>query len=338
MHKDIAHALITPDRLDDAARRWRATGTELQFLRAMENFVYAFERDGQPLILRFTHSTHRSATEVAAELDFVDYLARQGVDVAHPVPSLDDRLIETLTTEESQFHVAVFKRAPGDKPKLDATDPTLANLHEDWGAMIGKMHRAIPGYRNGQPDPRRHNGIEDDITRNARRYLPAKAAHVADLLDELLDEVKRFPRSIGQFGLLHTDCHHGNFHVVGRQLTLFDFDDCCHQWFAYDLAVPIWHYPVRERGQDMARDRAIVTDFFRRFLTGYSKYYNFDPSWIQQLPIFFRLRDIQLFVFSYKMQPNGGFEAGMQDFMRRRLALIESRQPSVQIDWNSLGL
>src|SRR5690606_36502037 len=55
MHKDIVQTLITPDLLDSAARCWGVAGSDLRFLRAVENFVYAFERASLPLILRLTH-------------------------------------------------------------------------------------------------------------------------------------------------------------------------------------------------------------------------------------------------------------------------------------------
>lgn len=214
----------------------------------------------------------------------------------------------------------------------------MAALHEDWGAMMGRMHHAVPHYRNGQHDPRRHVGYEDDITRNCRRYLPNDPMHLADILADLLRYLQALPRGPGQFGLLHTDCHHGNFHVDGRKLTLFDFDDCCHTWFAYDLAVQLWHFPVPERGRDPARNRAVVTAFFRRFLAGYSRHHRFDPAWRDQLPQLFRLRDLQLFIFFHKMKPASGFAPEMQDFMPRRQALIESGRPSVEIDWSAVDL
>ncbi|MFZ9683560.1 MAG: hypothetical protein ACO3DQ_10215 [Cephaloticoccus sp.] len=101
MHKDTLLPLLTSGRLDAVARRCGGTGQDLEFIRAMENFVYAFNRGGSALILRLTHSTHRSRDEVVAELEFVDYLARHGVDVAHPVPSANGELIETFAVPGS---------------------------------------------------------------------------------------------------------------------------------------------------------------------------------------------------------------------------------------------
>ncbi len=91
----------------------------MRFLRAVENYVYEFEVAQRPLILRFTHSSHRTTEQVTAELEFVDFLGQQGVTVARAVPSLQGSLIEHLPVDGGYFSAAVFERAPGAKATFD---------------------------------------------------------------------------------------------------------------------------------------------------------------------------------------------------------------------------
>src|SRR5947207_707129 len=100
-------ALLTPARLAAIAERWGATGESVRFLRAVENFVYEFEAAERPLILRFTHSSHRLTPQVTAELEFVDFLGRDGVPVARAVASLQGNLVEHLAVGDTYFTAAV---------------------------------------------------------------------------------------------------------------------------------------------------------------------------------------------------------------------------------------
>ena len=338
MKKDDIQALLTAARLDAVADCWSAKGQDVRFIRAWENSIYEFESAGRPLILRFTHSSHRSADEVTAELEFVDFLGKQGVAVARAVSSRHNRLIEKLPAGDTYFNASVFEKAPGAKATFDLPAATQDVLYRDWGALMGSIHRLVPSYREGRGDPRRHAGIEDEYIRNAATYLPPHAQHLLPLLAELIAEISQLPRAPGQYGLLHTDCHHGNFHVDGRRLTLFDFDDCCHHWFAYDLAVPIYHFPLKDREQDLVRDRATLTHFFQEFIRGYQQENIFQRQWLEQMPLFFRLRDLQLFIFAWKMWDWVNPQPWQHDFMRNRLAAIEAREASVDVNWNALSL
>ena len=331
-------ALLTPARIDAIAARWGASGRSVRFLRALENFVYEFEAAGRPLILRFTHSSHRTTDQVTAELEFVDFFGRQNVPVAHAVPSLSGRLIEHLPVDDTFFSVAVFEKAPGAKPTFDLPAETQDTLYRDWGGMLGSMHRHAPKYREGRGDPRRHVGIEDDNIRNAATYLPAKHHSLLPMLAGLLTEIRQFPTTPLHYGLLHTDCHHGNFHVDGRHLTAFDFDDCCHHWFAYDLAIPVWHFPLKDRGQDPALDRAVLTHFFQEFIRGYQEQNPFQREWLDQLKLFFRLRDMQLFIFNWKTWDTANPLPWQMQFLRERGAPIESGRPSIDLNWSELRL
>ncbi len=119
---------------------------------------------------------------------------------------------------------------------------------------------------------------------------------------------------------------------------MFDFDDCCHHWFAFDLTVPLWHFPLEERGKDPARDRATPTGFFQEFIRGYQDQNSFKSEWLEQMRWFIRLRDLHLFIFAWKIWDPANPQPWHEQFMRERGILIESGQPSIDLNWSELSL
>lgn len=326
-------ATITPPLLDDAAQRWGIAGSDTRFLRAVENFVYEFSREGKPCILRLTHSSHRTADQVNAELELIDFFANHQITVARPIPSRGGTLVEKIASaDDSYFLASVFEKAPGAKAALTAPFSDQAQLFEDWGALVGSMHAVVPKYRDGKPDRRRHLGIADENLRRAKLHLPDSVASLLPVLHDLLFEVGRLPQTPANYGLLHTDCHHGNFHVDGRTLTLFDFDDTCHHWFAYDVMVPLFHLPIEDRGAKPERDREIATFFLKHFLTGYQTKAPFPREWLDYLPLFLRLRDWQLYIFAWRTWSEEDANAWQPDFIRQRQPLLVARRPSLEFD------
>lgn len=94
--KDEMLALFREDARVEAAARFGIEASTLRPLDAFENIVMEGERSGLPYILRITHSSHRTAGMILAELDWVHYLAAHGVSVCRPVASVNGLLAEPL--------------------------------------------------------------------------------------------------------------------------------------------------------------------------------------------------------------------------------------------------
>jgi len=56
-------------------------------------------------------------------------------------------------------------------------------------------------------------------------------------IEELVDMITSLDISGDQFGIIHSDQHSGNFHFVGNQPTIFDFEHCAYGWRAYELVM-----------------------------------------------------------------------------------------------------
>ena len=63
---------FTPGIFDEALRRYGIDTSSLHALDGFESFVYEFTLDGKDLILRISHSLHRSTEAIAGEIDWID--------------------------------------------------------------------------------------------------------------------------------------------------------------------------------------------------------------------------------------------------------------------------
>lgn len=88
-------------------------GDQARLMRASANFIFQFQKQGQPYILRFNHAIERRLDHLKAEIDYLLYLAAQGIPIAKPIPSLNGHFIETLSTEDGEFHAVAFEALSG---------------------------------------------------------------------------------------------------------------------------------------------------------------------------------------------------------------------------------
>ena len=72
MEKAVS-SLMTQEILDYFLERFRLD-REIKKLGDFENYVFETYKNGQPYILRITHSSHRSKNEILSELDWMRHL------------------------------------------------------------------------------------------------------------------------------------------------------------------------------------------------------------------------------------------------------------------------
>ena len=92
---------------------------------------------------------------------------------------------------------------------------------------------------------RRFAWDEDDCILNAERYLPQSESVVWAEYRRLMDWLHKLPKDDQSFGLIHGDFGATNYRYKDNRLCVFDFDDCCYHWFAYDLAITIYPHGLR---------------------------------------------------------------------------------------------
>jgi Ser/Thr protein kinase RdoA (MazF antagonist) len=335
MQRDEVVSLCENKVLDRAARLFDTQKEQVKVFDSYEgcaNLVYEYERVGQPMILRISFRADRSKEDILAELDWIQYLAAHGVRVSEPVLSMNGRLLETLEADGHPFYVTSFVKGRGmrvpDNGYRYRSDAPIEEYFQNWGHVLGQMHALAKTYY----PPKNHKKRPDWFAMHqpfeiACQVLPGELSSVRDKIFTHLEAIQTLSRDRDAYGLIHGDFNDGNFTVdyVNGDITVFDFDDACYFWFAYELA-SAWEGGVgRIMFKGLSERKAFMDHYFEQVMEGYSKANILRDGWLAQLPIFIKL--IQIEELLYFAQYMGGEDAEIQAGLKYKIKCIEEDIP-----------
>ncbi|WP_158081860.1 aminoglycoside phosphotransferase/kinase family protein [Paenibacillus selenitireducens] len=102
-------ALFTDKIVAEAAKRYGFIPDELILLGKNQNFTYGSNNEAQNFVIRIIHESHRTLELIQGELEWIQYLANNGVPVSFPVESSNGELIEKM----NGFFVVAFQKGLG---------------------------------------------------------------------------------------------------------------------------------------------------------------------------------------------------------------------------------
>lgn len=251
-----------------------------------QNSIYEYK----DTIIRISAANRRSMNELESELVYIKGLADAGLPVSVPVASNSGHLIEVIHEQTQTFFVTAFEKAKGIPVKV--TDPEVWNndLFFKWGKLIGKIHHLSNQFQGlKRPSWSKENAdlfnllprIDSELIKE--RYI------------EILEKLKGYRKESAIFGLIHNDFHQGNFFVHNGMITVFDFDDCAYNWFAYDLAVSYYH-AYWQASSFTPENKEFSKQFWTHFLHGYRMEHSIQKEMLEQIPLFLKLREIFLYI------------------------------------------
>lgn len=316
--------------VQEAMRRYGITNDQIRPLDAFESFIYEFQRGERGYILRVGHTLRKSADLIRGEVDWINYLAGGGVGAAKAILSESGQLVETVDDGQGgQFLVTAFEKAAGGPP----WDLWTPKLYETYGHTIGSMHALTEDYQPSHVAWQRP-AWDDPLFQFVERFLPASEVVAHEKHRAVCAHLATLPKDKTTYGLIHQDAHGSNFFVnEAGQLTLFDFDDCAYSWFSNDIAIVLFYIV-----QDADDPSAFTREFMTHFLRGYCQAYPLEPQWLKEIPVFLKLREIELYAVMFR-----DFDVTNIDnewcarFMQGRKDKIEHDVPFVDFDFASLA-
>jgi Ser/Thr protein kinase RdoA (MazF antagonist) len=160
------------------------------------------------------------------------------------------------------------------------------------GEIFAWLHDAVFEARWTNEGLARRTWCEESVVRDFHILVPGSEEIVHRAFDRVRSEIEALPRSRESYGLIHADLNQANFLLGSPGLKIFDFDDACFSWFAYDLIVPFYHFP---------KDRlAGASAAFRSLVRGYERVREFERDWLESFPLFFQWRDLITYAFFYE--------------------------------------
>ena len=318
------------DILDRAMQAFEIGPGDIQLLDGFESFIYEFQRGGIPYILRIGHSLRRPANLIRGEVDWINYLHRGGAGVSRAILAGSGELVFPLADGSGDYFLATaFEKAAGAPPSREILGP---EFYRTYGRLLGRMHRLTRDYQPADPAWKRPDW-DDPTMLEVLGWLPESEALVAQRYIELKEYLDRLPAPAGVYGLIHFDAHMGNMFVDHRgAITLFDFDDCNYSWFANDIAIVLFYAALGK--EDVA---GFIREFMHHFLAGYREENELDAVWLQEIPNFLKLREIDLYAIIHR-----SFDVENIDhpwvamFMEGRRQRIEEQVPVFAFDFGNL--
>jgi Ser/Thr protein kinase RdoA (MazF antagonist) len=306
--------------------------SDWQDLGGFESFVFA--HPAAKRILRVTHVSHRSLADVDAELEFVSFLKANGAAVSEPVGLAHDQVIGNIEKVEQvgEFVCCQFVMAEG---RLVSQADWQRPLFESWGQSIGQFHQLASQY---QPVGTKRFDWRADANLDFGSRIPSSETKIHGWADLHLRALRALPTAPDFYGLIHCDAHAGNFFLLDSGLTFFDFDDCCYQWFVFDVATILFGAVLRPWVGDSAKNReAEAKNFLSAFLDGYSKAFNVPAFMLEQMHLFLKLRELSLYAVIHSQMDVNNLE---EDFpikvMKGRQARLEADLPFLEMDFTAL--
>ncbi|WP_238310388.1 phosphotransferase enzyme family protein [Staphylococcus intermedius] len=298
-----------------------------------ENFVYEYENKKNKYILKITHTLRRSINYILGEIDWITFLESRGLNLSEPIKSINGKYIEEVECKrgDGSFLIRSYKKAPG---KLVDNDDWNQELFYCIGKYMGKMHKLTKEYTVSNLKYKRQEWYEEEQL-NLSKYIPKDQKGVLKKADELIGRLKKLPITKENYGLIHADMHHGNFHLDNNKIIAFDFDDVGYSWFINDISILLYNvlwYPVIPYD-----DKEEFTEIFMRsFLDGYFKENTLSKNWLEYIPEFLKLRQILIYGLFHQMLDTDKLSATDETMLNKMRFNIEHDVPVINFDFKNL--
>lgn len=236
------------------APRFGLAPESVRLLSHSENVVFEVALADRRLVMRLHRPGYNSLDELRSEVRWVQALGAAGLPVPAAVPASDgDYYVEVSIADEVRF-VGVVEWVDGSPVggpiegngdwvvdhyrSIGSLAARIRAHHATWTPPPGFVRRAwdAAGLVGESPLWGRFWEVEALDTRRRALFTECR--------DRLLDELTALPTGADHYGLIHADLHLGNLMADGEHLTVIDFDDAGHGWFAHELAVAL--HPVLE--------------------------------------------------------------------------------------------
>ena len=252
------------------------------------NIVYRFETDGRGYYLRICHPALHPLPEARQVMDFLRFLAAEGVPVGAPIPSVNGEFIEVLP---EGYFASAQTEAPGQEMTRHVLD---CSVYEAWGESLGMLHAASRHY---QPDPASDYEFPSvqRFWRNIERTVRAASPEIQRVYDELTDWMQGLPTR--DYGLIHGDYRPGNVIWDGVTARTIDFDEPNFHWYIADVCralLELFDQPLRDRRR-----------YREAFMRGYLNEHQIDEWWVTQLPYFAQHRAMLMFAWDLQEGNSG---------------------------------
>ena len=264
-------------------------------LRGMNDTYYIVTENSKYVFRVYRRPWRTNYSEVAFEMDLLNYLKDNGVPVSYPLRTVNQDYIQRFEAPEGIRFGALFTFAEGDTLSMDSEVVSF-----NYGKSVANIHLKSEGFitNNERPHLDIHYLIEEplEIIKHYLSHRPADYDYLSNIGRLMSAKLSELQMNGLDWGICHGDLHGANAHFKESTFTHFDFDICGYGWRAYDLAVFKFTREFEIRNE---REKIIeFNNIWNSFLAGYQSVRNLNQSDIDAIPIFCGIRQLWLMKLS----------------------------------------
>jgi Ser/Thr protein kinase RdoA (MazF antagonist) len=281
--------------LAKGATTFNADVSSLQLIGGFSNNVFECIRNDERVILKFYPSSKYNKDAIMAELDWIKFLFISGVNVTEPLHSNNNKLLEVIQLDpEEECYVLAFEKAKGTFINTSNSGTWNKDIFYKLGQTLGKIHLLAKEYQPSDHTIKPNHWNTGVVFSEPIDYVSAR---VAAKWETFIHAINQLPMDIGAYGMIHNDLHPKNFHLYNNDIILFDFGDCEHNWFVYDIAIVLYHAIQSLSEEESQKRKGFAVHFLKSFLQGYFQENNLDKYWLTKLPFFLNYRHIFSYIY-----------------------------------------
>jgi Ser/Thr protein kinase RdoA (MazF antagonist) len=249
--------------------------------------VFEVGRD-EKYIIKILEQAVTPESSLRSELELIDFLHNQGIRV--PKPRLLNGTDYVMPINDLWYLVA-FEKVNGTQVGPDKKELWDLPLFRTWGEEMGKLHFFSRFYKANNDRPK---WLQNPVILSSE-FMQHLTPQIKQLWVRYKKELEGMPSTQDEFGLVHGDFHFGNLLVTGSEITLIDFGDSEYHWFAYDIAVAVYHaaLSVNKTNRD-----AFAKSFFGSFMEGYNRW---NPNTFINEKVEYFINYRQLYSYTYHL-------------------------------------
>lgn len=255
-------------------------------IESVTNEMFRCKTEEGDYFARITN--YKSYDEQLEEVNYTDFLFKEGFGVSPTIPSLNGKAVEKITLDNNEILTVLYKAVQGVHLPRNQWN---AGVLKELGRQIGTLHRLSKKYEELYPI-RYINDWYDNEEYAFLKYIPKEESAIRDIAKEILSTINEIPKCHSNYGLLHGDLWLENILVDNDlKLSMVDFQDCEKHFYIFDLAVPIYsalEYTFVGGGSIVEYGR----DISKAIIEGYLEKNELPSEMFNNLPLFIKLKEI----------------------------------------------
>lgn len=323
---------LSKPAIEEICKIYKLNRDDLTPLNAYYSHVFEFQKEGIKRILKVKGQSDTNFDFLNSEILWLNYLKENDFSVSYPLRSETGNYIDSIEiSEEESYYVLSYIKADGEIPRktFQGRNRYPQNFLNQWGKYVGRLHKLSSQF--SIPSNFKRPRWQDTVDFFDLETPPPSQAGIVLQYKKTTKEIGSFQINTNNYGMIHNDLLEDNMFINGDSITAFDFEDCCFNWFANDIAIPFF-YPVCFSIAEKEKQRDYGRYFLEHFLKGYREERDISQETLQMIPLFLKIRELDNYSMFYN-EPEELKHKVVADFMDERLRKIENSEPVIELDF-----